>query len=112
MAAATVKALTTRIEVTFRFERKAPIHIVSKPAAKSGLSINMLGPREHYVAVDWPRRIKRDRSELNTYFVPARFRRAIARRHSNLWIRFWFAKAKAYAGSELKVMLECSRSCG
>src|SRR2546423_9558328 len=102
----------TRIEVTFRLERKTPIHIVSKPAAKSGLSINMLGSKKHQVAGDWLRWIKRDRSELNTYFVPARIRRTIAGRHSNLWIRFWFAKAKAYAGSELKVMLECSRNCG
>ena len=102
----------TRIEVTFRLERKAPIHIVSKPAAKSGLSINMLGSKEHQVAGDWPRRIKRDRSEVNAYFVPARFRRAIAGRHSNRWIRFWLVNMKAYTGTELKVMLEYSRSCG
>src|SRR5436190_1932627 len=102
----------TRIEVTFRFERQAPIHVVSKPAAKSGLSINMLRSHEHHVAAKWPRRIKRDRSEMNANLVPARFRHAIAGRHSKRWIRFWLVKMKAYAGSELKVMLEYSRNCG
>src|SRR5256885_16471831 len=102
----------TRIEVTFRLERKAPIHIVSKPAAKSGLSINMLGSNEHHVAADGPRRIKRDRSEMNANFVPARIRHAITARHSNRWIRFWLGQVKAYTGSELKVMLERSRNRG
>src|SRR5213082_41006 len=40
---ATGNALTTWIEIPFRFNRKAPIEIISKPAAKTGLGIEPLG---------------------------------------------------------------------